>query len=99
MGQLNPFELIQTLSAAAAACAARGLSQSVANLALFASFAIFYVTADNLHAIFTYTCNQDRFSTSFGGILIFLVSTFLFTISRWQLPLLQMQLLLACPKR
>ena len=93
MGQLNPFEFIHTPSAAAAACAARGLSHSDANFAFFASF------ATDLHSIFTYTCNQDRFSTSFAGILIFLVSTFLFTISRWQLPLLQMQRLLACRKR
>ena len=41
MGQLNLFELIQTPSAAAAACPTGGLSHSVANFALFASFAIF----------------------------------------------------------
>ena len=97
MGQLNLFELIRTPSAAAAACAARGLSHSDGNFALFANFAIFQATADDLHAIST--CNQDRLSTSSAGILIFLVSTFLFTISRWQLPLLQMQRPLACPKR
>ena len=94
---MNLFELIQTPSAAAAACAARGLTHSVANFALFASFAIFQATADNLHAILRF--NQHRFSTSPAGILIFLVSTCLYTVSRWQLPLLQMQRLFACPKR
>ena len=66
-------------------------------LTFFARFAIFWATVDDLHAILT--CNQDRFSTSSSGILIVLVSTFLFTISHWLLPLLQMQRFLACPKR
>ena len=90
MGQLNPFEWIQTSSAAAAACAARGLSHSVANSALFARRPQTICT-QHLHAI----------RTALAPVLLglfFFVFTFLFTISRWQLPLLQMQRLLACPK-
>ena len=41
MEQLKPFELIQTLSAPAAACAARGLSHSVAKFGTFCKFCNF----------------------------------------------------------
>ena len=96
-GQLNLFELIQTTSAAATACGARGLSHSVA-ISHFLQVLQFFGQPQTICARYLYAI-RTALAPVLLGFSFFLVSTFLFTISHWPLPLLQMQRLLSCPKR